>query len=171
MLEIAKKFPSIVISYQQQNLVKSKRLQWSLICISLLFVGLVVSLVYIYRQMQQLRRRRRVLADMNVELQHLNKELVNTNPNFIAAFNALLRQGEEILPKRGEILTTELRIFALIRLGIKDSSKIATLLSVYSLTSSKSTYSPSSSEKSFLRLDGFLPVPALEPVAEESDCC
>lgn len=53
---------------------------------------------------------------------------LNLYPNFIAAFNALLRQGEEILPKRGEILTTELRIFALIRLGIKDSSKIATLL-------------------------------------------
>lgn len=197
MLEIAKKFPSIVISYQKQNLAKSKRLQWSLICISLLSVGLVVSLVYIYRQMQQLRKRRKILADMNAELQHLNKELVNTNhtreeyvslfmdlcaayidklnryqdlvkrkvkakqtddllklanatrlsetdtkeffvnfdtaflnlyPDFIAEFNSLLREGEEILPKRGEILTTELRIFALIRLGIKDSSKIATLL-------------------------------------------
>lgn len=43
-------------------------------------------------------------------------------------FNSLLREGEEIIPKRGEILTTELRIFALIRMGIKDSSKIATLL-------------------------------------------
>lgn len=197
MLEIARKFPSIVLSYQKQNLIESQRLQWSLICISLLSIGLVVSLVYIYRQMNQLHKRKKILANMNCELQHLNKALVDTNhtreeyvslfmdlcaayidklkkyqdlvkrkvkakqtddllrlvnatklsemdtreffmnfdtaflnlyPNFIKEFNSLLREGEEIIPKRGEILTTELRIFALIRMGIKDSSKIATLL-------------------------------------------
>ena len=197
MLEIAKKFPSIVLSYQEQNLIKSKRLQWSLICISILSIGLVISLIYIYQQMHQLHKRREILADMNQELQHLNKALVDTNhtreeyvslfmdlcaayidklnkyqdlvkrkvkakqtddllklvnatklsdtdakeffvnfdtaflnlyPKFIEEFNALLREGEEIIPKRGEILNTELRIFALIRMGIKDSSKIATLL-------------------------------------------
>ncbi len=197
MLEIARKFPSIVLSYQKQNLIESQRLQWSLICISLLSIGLVVSLVYIYRQVNQLHKRKKILANMNCELQHLNKALVDTNhtreeyvslfmdlcaayidklkkyqdlvkrkvkakqtddllrlvnatklsemdtreffmnfdtaflnlyPNFIKEFNSLLREGEEIIPKRGEILTTELRIFALIRMGIKDSSKIATLL-------------------------------------------
>lgn len=197
MLEIAKKFPSIVRAYQEQNHFKSQRLQWSLICISLLSVGLVISLVYIYRQMRQTHKRRKVLAEMNRELQHLNKALMDTNhlreeyvslfmdlcaayieklnkyqdlvkrkvkakqtddllrlahatrlteteakefflnfdtaflnlyPDFITKFNSLLRKGEEIVPKRGEILTTELRIYALIRMGIKDSSKIATLL-------------------------------------------
>lgn len=49
-------------------------------------------------------------------------------PNFIKEFNALLREGEEIIPQKGGILNTELRIFALVRLGIKDSSRIATLL-------------------------------------------
>ncbi len=49
-------------------------------------------------------------------------------PNFISEFNSLVREGEEIIPAKGEILNTELRIFALIRLGIKDSSRIATLL-------------------------------------------
>ena len=49
-------------------------------------------------------------------------------PGFVAEFNALLRPGEEILPPKGEQLNTELRIFALIRMGIKDSSRIATLL-------------------------------------------
>ena len=53
---------------------------------------------------------------------------LNLYPGFIEAFNALLREGEEIRPKKGEVLNTELRIFALIRMGIKDSSKIATLL-------------------------------------------
>lgn len=49
-------------------------------------------------------------------------------PNFVSEFNMLLREGEEIVPAKGEILNTELRIYALVRLGIKDSSRIATLL-------------------------------------------
>lgn len=49
-------------------------------------------------------------------------------PSFIEEFNALLEPDARIEPKKGELLTTELRIFALIRLGITDSSKIATLL-------------------------------------------
>ena len=49
-------------------------------------------------------------------------------PNFVNEFNALLRDGEAIYPDKGGLLNTELRIFALIRLGIKDSSSIATLL-------------------------------------------
>jgi hypothetical protein len=54
-------------------------------------------------------------------------------PNFIEAFNSLLVNGEAILPKPGELLNTELRIFALIRLGITDSVKISHFLR-YSLS-------------------------------------
>jgi len=49
-------------------------------------------------------------------------------PDFVHQFNNLLLQDERIILKNGELLTTELRIFALIRLGINDSSKIAKLL-------------------------------------------
>lgn len=49
-------------------------------------------------------------------------------PNFVKEFNHLLQPGERIELKPGEMLNTELRIFALIRLGISDSSKIAGLL-------------------------------------------
>lgn len=49
-------------------------------------------------------------------------------PNFVDEFNALLDENEKIVLKKGELLNTELRIFALIRLGIEDSSKIAELL-------------------------------------------
>ena len=49
-------------------------------------------------------------------------------PNFVRDFNSLLVSDEQIELKKGELLNTELRIFALIRLGIKDSSKIASLL-------------------------------------------
>ena len=49
-------------------------------------------------------------------------------PNFIEDFNALLREDARVYPKKGELLCTELRIFALIRLGIEDSVRIASLL-------------------------------------------
>ena len=49
-------------------------------------------------------------------------------PNFVADFNALLQPECRIdLPKPGT-LNTDLRIFALIRLGIEDSSRIAEFL-------------------------------------------
>lgn len=48
-------------------------------------------------------------------------------PNFVESFNALLRPDARIKPKNG-LLTTELRIFALIRLGITQSSQIAAML-------------------------------------------
>ena len=53
---------------------------------------------------------------------------LNLYPNFIDEFNALLPDDEQIIPKTGDILTPELRVYALIRLGITDSSKIASFL-------------------------------------------
>jgi hypothetical protein len=49
-------------------------------------------------------------------------------PNFVEEFNNLLLEEERIQLKPTELLTPELRIFALIRLGITDSSKIAGFL-------------------------------------------
>lgn len=49
-------------------------------------------------------------------------------PNFVSEMNKLLKEDEQIVLKQGEVLNTELRIFALIRLGITDSAKIAKLL-------------------------------------------
>lgn len=48
-------------------------------------------------------------------------------PDFVERFNELLREDARLSPKPGT-LTTELRIFALIRLGVDDSHKIASLL-------------------------------------------
>jgi len=58
---------------------------------------------------------------------------ISLYPTFIEEFNALLTDDEKVIPKQNEILNTELRIFALIRLGIKDSTKIASFLG-YSLS-------------------------------------
>lgn len=49
-------------------------------------------------------------------------------PNFVESFNTLLREEEQVQVKEGELLTPELRIYALIRLGINDNSKIANFL-------------------------------------------
>lgn len=49
-------------------------------------------------------------------------------PDFVNDFNALLQPEERIVLKEGELLNTELRIYALVRLGINDSVKIAEFL-------------------------------------------
>lgn len=49
-------------------------------------------------------------------------------PQFVEDFNALLRPDERIILKKGELLNTELRIYALVRLGINDSVKISEFL-------------------------------------------
>ena len=54
-------------------------------------------------------------------------------PTFVEDFNALLADDEQISLKAGERMNTELRIFALIRLGLTDSVKIAQFLR-YSVT-------------------------------------
>ena len=58
---------------------------------------------------------------------------LNLYPNFIKDFNELLIEEERVIPKSEKSLNTELRIFALIRLGITDSVKIASFLR-YSLS-------------------------------------
>jgi hypothetical protein len=72
-------------------------------------------------------------------------------PDFVECFNSLLPESEAIVPKQGERLTTEMRIFALIRLGITDSAKIASFLR-YSITTIY-TYRSKLKNKSLYRDD------------------
>ena len=53
-------------------------------------------------------------------------------PDFVERFNELLEESARVQPPKGE-LNTELRIFALIRLGVDDSKQIARMLD-YSLS-------------------------------------
>ena len=57
-----------------------------------------------------------------------DQAFISIYPDFVGKFNNLLADGAEIVPKGDDILTPELRIFALIKLGITDSSRIASLL-------------------------------------------
>jgi len=54
-------------------------------------------------------------------------------PDFVSVFNSLFNPDDQILLKDGQLLNTELRIFALIRMGIHDHEKIAKILD-YSVT-------------------------------------
>ena len=68
-------------------------------------------------------------ADELKELfQHFDTLFLHLFPTFVADFNALLRPEERIEPAGQGQLSTDLRIFALIRLGIDESSKIAEFL-------------------------------------------
>lgn len=62
-----------------------------------------------------------------------DKTFLNLFPTFVDDFNQLLLPEEAIVSKKEGSLNTELRIFALIRLGITDSNQIAKFLR-YSLT-------------------------------------
>lgn len=57
-----------------------------------------------------------------------DEAILNIYPRFVDKFNALLQPDERIVLKTGELLNTELRLFALIRIGIDDSAKIAGFL-------------------------------------------
>lgn len=60
--------------------------------------------------------------------QNFDTIFLHLYPDFVGDFNALLLPEERIEQKEGELLNTELRIHALIRLGITDSVKIADFL-------------------------------------------
>jgi hypothetical protein len=72
----------------------------------------------------------------NINLKREREELsysfdrvfLNLFPDFVNRFNAMFRPEDQISLKEGHLLNTELRIFALIRMGIGDTEKIAKIL-------------------------------------------
>ena len=67
-------------------------------------------------------------AELNALYKNFDTAFLHLFPNFVTQFNSLLLEDEQVVLKRDELLNTELRIFALIRLGINDSSQIAEFL-------------------------------------------
>lgn len=66
--------------------------------------------------------------ELNELYSNFDTAFLKVYPTFVEKFNELLIPEERIILNPGEKLNTELRIFALIRLGIKDSARIASLL-------------------------------------------
>lgn len=218
ILEISRILPQIMTAYQAEIQEQNHYLRYSVVFISLLLIGILLTLGYIHRQNRKLAASRKELVDnnqqlsslnlqladsnqqqasMNIQLKELNQKLVDTNkrreslasiyidlcakyidklgkyqtlvirkikanqaqellqaitsvriseedadtflnrfdkaflelyPTFIVEFNALLTEDARIHPKSPNLLTTELRTFALIRLGVKNTADIAGLL-------------------------------------------
>jgi hypothetical protein len=57
-----------------------------------------------------------------------DKTFLKLFPDFVTTFNSYFDEKDRILLKDGELLNTELRIFALIRMGVSDTEKIARIL-------------------------------------------
>ncbi len=70
-------------------------------------------------------------------LNRFDKAFLELYPSFVDDFNALLQEDGRIRLKTPNTLTTELRTFALIRLGVKNTTDIAGLLFLSTQTKSK----------------------------------
>lgn len=66
--------------------------------------------------------------DMEALYQHFDEVFLNLFPSFVEQINALLRPDAQFVLADPSRLTTPLRVFALIRLGMDDSTKIAECL-------------------------------------------
>jgi hypothetical protein len=72
----------------------------------------------------------------NIQLKKEKEELLRSFdtvflrifPNFVARFNSLFKEEDQVKLKENELLNIDLRIFALIRMGISDNEKIAQIL-------------------------------------------
>lgn len=71
--------------------------------------------------------------ELKIFYDQFDRTFLSLFPTFVEDLNGLLLSEESIIPKKPGTLNPELRIFALIRLGISDSDKIAKFLR-YSLT-------------------------------------
>ena len=211
IIEISQKLPQIVSTYKAMVKHQNHLLRYALLFISILLLGFVTTIYFIFRQNRLLTVRRKELAANNQQLTDLNQQLsglnhqlhlvndqlVDTNkkreglasiyidlcakyidklgkyqtlvkrkikanqaqellqaissariseedaatfltrfdkafielyPTFVEEFNALLTEDGRIQRKSPHSLTTELRTFALIRLGVKNTADIAGLL-------------------------------------------
>ena len=78
--------------------------------------------------LKMVRSRNLLDTDLKDLYGNFDSAFLHLFPDFVEKFNALLQPNERIVLRKGELLNTELRIFALIRLGIEDSSQIAEFL-------------------------------------------
>lgn len=96
-------------------------------------------------------------SDLKKERENLylnfDKIFLKIFPGFIDEFNKLFREEDHIIPGNDELLNTDLRIFALIRLGITDNEKISKFLN-YSVNTIY-TYKTKIKNKAIVDRDSF----------------
>lgn len=77
---------------------------------------------------KMLRNQSSTSDDFKLFISKFDTIFLSIFPDFVESFNTLLKEEECVQLREGELLTPELRIYALIRLGINDNSKIANFL-------------------------------------------
>ena len=143
-----------VLTETNNNLVEANRSIAENSCLKEEYIGRYMDLClsYIYKldsyrrslnklaladRLDELKRQTKSVTFIDGELKefynNFDETFLHLFPTFIEDFNSLLRPEERIVPKSDARLTPELRLFALIRLGIDDSAQIAKFLR-YSLT-------------------------------------
>jgi competence protein ComGC len=82
------------------------------------------------KELLELTKSKQVIdSEIKVFYDNFDESFLQIYPNFITQFNGLLKKDHQILLKSSdELLNSELRIYALIRLGITNSAKIAKIL-------------------------------------------
>ena len=136
--EVNRHLRSTNLELSESNLIKE-----AYIARFLKLCSVYVDRLQAYRKLVNKKLQRGQVAEL-LKMTHLSNDIVTVEvqelyanfdsaflhlfPNFVESLNALLLPDEQIVLKPDELLNTELRIFALIRLGIKDSSQIAELL-------------------------------------------
>lgn len=86
---------------------------------------------------------------------NFDKAFLTLFPNFVEAYNSLFAPEHQVKLNANQLLNTDLRIFALIRLGISDTEKIASILE-YSMNTIYN-YKARIKSKSLLLNDDFEP--------------
>ncbi len=93
------------------------------------YLGLYLSMCSGYLdKLKKTITREQYEAELKNFYKTFDRSFLQLYPTFVEDFNSLLREDSRIIMKDGELLNTELRIFALIKLGIAQSSHIASLL-------------------------------------------
>lgn len=85
--------------------------------------------------------------------EHFDQIFLSLFPTFVQQFNALFGEKDQIKLKNPQCLTTDLRIFALLRLGITNNEKIASLLKLS--VNTIYTYKTKVKKRSFVPNDEF----------------
>lgn len=77
---------------------------------------------------QAVREGRNIDEELEMSYAAFDEAFLHIYPNFVDQFNSLLQPDKQIQLKEGERLSTDLRIFALLRIGITDSAEVANYL-------------------------------------------
>ena len=93
------------------------------------YIGLFLSMCSGYLdKLKKASGREPYEAELKNFYKTFDTSFIQLYPTFVEEFNSLLKEEARFTLKDGETLNTELRIFALIKLGINQSSHIASLL-------------------------------------------